>query len=160
MPICIASWPANGILCCVETAPAQHSPDRVWWWTGREWLSAWSSDGRWWFDGTSWRAVPTQPERELLPQRPVNTGAPKVRRGGWPSWSRKRRIISTSWIAFFVTAGTLSLWWMRPSEEAGSAWPWPLVLFGLTVANSVFVVANARLEGRARRRELEAAQHE
>jgi hypothetical protein len=36
-------------------------------------------------------------------------------------------------------------------------WPWPLVLFGLAVGNCVFVVVNARLEGRARRRELKAA---
>jgi hypothetical protein len=38
----------------VETMPVQHSPDGVWWWSGEQWLPAWSPDRRWWFDGVTW----------------------------------------------------------------------------------------------------------
>lgn len=41
----------------VETAPTQHSADGSWWWSGSEWVPAWSPDRRWWFDGNTWRDV-------------------------------------------------------------------------------------------------------
>lgn len=31
-----------------------HSPDGLWWWSGSEWLPAWSADRQWWFNGTVW----------------------------------------------------------------------------------------------------------
>ena len=41
----------------METAHTQHSHDGSWWWSGSEWVPAWSPDGRWWFDGQMWRRV-------------------------------------------------------------------------------------------------------
>ena len=41
----------------VDSAPAQHSTDGSWWWSGSEWVPARSPDGRWWFDGQTWRRV-------------------------------------------------------------------------------------------------------
>jgi len=38
-----------------EGAPAQHSANRVWWWSGDEWYPAYSPDGRWWFNGSEWQ---------------------------------------------------------------------------------------------------------
>lgn len=32
----------------------RHSPDGSWWWSGAEWVPAWSGDRQWWFDGTVW----------------------------------------------------------------------------------------------------------
>jgi len=49
--------PRSGILYRVETAQTQHSFDGSWWWSGSEWVPAWSPDGRSWFDGQTWRRV-------------------------------------------------------------------------------------------------------
>ena len=33
---------------------SRHSADGEWWWSGAEWLPAWSADRRSWFDGLRW----------------------------------------------------------------------------------------------------------
>ena len=42
-------------------APAQFSPDGLWWWDGSRWQPAISQDGRWRWDGRGW--VPAAPAR-------------------------------------------------------------------------------------------------
>ena len=39
----------------------QHSPDGLWWWSGSEWVPAWTADRRWWFNGASWTRVSRTP---------------------------------------------------------------------------------------------------
>lgn len=48
-----------------------HSEDGAYWWSGEQWLPAWSPDDRWWFDGSTW--VPTH-RPKLLARRDIITG--------------------------------------------------------------------------------------
>lgn len=69
----------------------QHSPDGLYWWTGEEWIRAWSPDLRYWFDGTEW--VPRSPRT-----RP------------WAlSLSKSERWLGSLWIALAVAATGFSM---------------------------------------------------
>src|SRR5438270_13100073 len=35
-----------------------HSPDRLWWWTGQQWVPAVSPDRRWWWNASGWVPLP------------------------------------------------------------------------------------------------------
>lgn len=61
-----ARYPA---LPAVDPRRAGHSPDRRWWFDGRDWRRAVSADGRRWFDGRRWR-----PNRRRLATVALNTG--------------------------------------------------------------------------------------
>ncbi len=57
--------------------PPQHSPDGSWWWSGSEWLPAWSADRRWWFNGARW--TPAGRSRPF----PKPSGVEYVMVGAW-----------------------------------------------------------------------------
>lgn len=87
----------------METAPAQHSPDGAWWWSGNEWFPAWSQDHRWWFDGTAWREA----RRPALPL------------------DRFERFLALAWLVLF---GLTCLWGqiaaphITPDDGLPGAW--------------------------------------
>lgn len=50
----------------INPAQRQHSPDGLYWWTGNQWVAAWSHDRSHWFDGTRWLPRAHQPPVPLL----------------------------------------------------------------------------------------------
>jgi hypothetical protein len=103
---------------------AGHSPDGAWWWTGSQWLPAWSPDRRWWFDGTTWQRQ----------RRPTS------------KWSvssiRPRRLITpaAAWLTVWLVSVTLAVSAVAHAPTASSPETTSLTLRTVALAAVVWLV--------------------
>ena len=123
----------------VDIEPARrHSPDGEWWWSGSEWLPAWSADRRWWFDGLRWT-----PTRKQGLARAFRRQVAML--GGWLLvW-----LLSLAWSAYvlavspdgapvipLITGAALLICWVGGSVASGfllafhAAWPSVVLMAG------------------------------
>jgi len=108
----------------VETVTwAGHSPDGAWWWTGSQWLPAWSPDRRWWFDGTTW-------QRQRGPT------------SNWSVWSIRTRLIApvAAWLILWLLSVTLSVSAVAHAPTSPSPETQSLALRTVAVAAAVWLV--------------------
>lgn len=107
------------------SAERRHSPDGAYWWTGEQWVPAWSADRRWWFDGRAW--VPAAPRDSLL--------------------ARADRVVAGLWVAFALVAMVEFGYVAHKGEGASKGWIAPLI--GTAGVWVLAVIATGYVAGRA-----------
>jgi hypothetical protein len=116
----------------------RHSPDKAWWWSGAQWMPAWSPDGAWWFDGSTWRSALTVGRPASRPRRQLTQAEMVVAALWFALW-----LISTAWAAVTV-----------PRAQAGGStvslgtWVLGTVLVGSVVLGTVVSAAWLAYRGR------------
>lgn len=104
----------------IETG-LQHSSDRVWWWDGTQWQSAWSADGSHWFDGTKWVPAGQVPRRRTL--------------------TRAEWLVAAAWMALWVMGVAWAIWAVQAAGDAEAVtMPTPMLITGLALLALVVVV--------------------
>ncbi|BBH18583.1 hypothetical protein Back2_28700 [Nocardioides baekrokdamisoli] len=127
-----------------ETADGQHSPDGIWWWTGEEWISAWSPDFRYWFDGSTW-----------IPQSSARRGQSAfLRRSDW--------VLGGIWITGAILATGFGMQAASHNdhpelEPTWALWSWGGVAATLVLMMPVMGYLTCRAPGRIARMALATA---
>ena len=107
----------------------RHSPDKAWWWSGAQWVPAWSPDGAWWFDGVTWRAGLANGQGRTL--------------GPWRRLTRSETVVGALWFALWLVSAlwaavTVPKAQSERSPVSSGAW-----LFGITLGGSAVLATIA-----------------
>jgi hypothetical protein len=105
----------------------RHSPDKVWWWSGTQWLPAWSPDGAWWFDGSTWRSALTGGRPASRPRRQL---------------TQAEIVVAALWIALWVACTAWAVVTVPKAQAEGSTvssatWVWGIALVSSVVLGTV-----------------------
>jgi hypothetical protein len=104
-----------------------HSLDKAWWWSGTQWMPAWSPDGAWWFDGSTWRSALTRRRPTSRPRRHL---------------TQAEMVVAALWFVLWLACTVWAVVTVPKAQAEGSTvssatWVWAIVLFGAAVLGTV-----------------------